>query len=229
VKWSRCGFQAFDYRLALSRGANAQVRRALRRVRTVPLVSITLRRVEEDYLLSARPIQEFLSSFHHRFPNRRRQQRMLDHNSLLFSPTRDAIPSSDDNFSANDILAAQLALESEAKTVLPFSFNTCTHQLGPLKQAIYACKTCLNDIGVSFRRNSLNWCLPSPPRSARHALSPVIPIMIWSNCSIEGTLLATVGLHGAALDQNVTLINESMGLLIRTTRYAHPAYVQIPF
>ena len=67
---------------------------------------------------------------------------MLDRNSLLFSPTRDAIPSSDDNFSAEDIVAAQLALEQESRDTLPFDPTICSYELGHLRQPIYACKTC---------------------------------------------------------------------------------------
>ena len=68
--------------------------------------------------------------------------RMLDRQSLLFSPTREAIPSSDDNFTANDIISAQEALENEARDTLPFDPNSCSHELGYLRQPIYACKTC---------------------------------------------------------------------------------------
>lgn len=32
---------------------------------------------------------------------------MLTRDSLLFSPTRDGVPSSDDNFTAGDLVAAQ--------------------------------------------------------------------------------------------------------------------------
>ena len=39
--------------------------------------------------------------------------KMLNRESLLFSPTRDGVPSSDDDFTAADIAAAQVALEEE--------------------------------------------------------------------------------------------------------------------
>ncbi|GAA6015111.1 hypothetical protein JCM11491_001668 [Sporobolomyces phaffii] len=69
---------------------------------------------------------------------------MLNRDSLLFSPTREGVPSSDDNFYASDILAGQEALEQEARDTLPFEFNQCTFDLGYIRQPLYACLTCLN-------------------------------------------------------------------------------------
>lgn len=69
---------------------------------------------------------------------------MLNRTSLLFSSTRNGIPSSDDEFTAHDIIAAQLELEGEANAVLPFSFDTCTHALGSIKQPVYSCLSCGN-------------------------------------------------------------------------------------
>ena len=66
--------------------------------------------------------------------------------SLLFSPTRDGVPSSDDSFSAIDLVGAQDALEAEARDVLPFSFNSCTYDLGPIKQHVSVIHACLNDL-----------------------------------------------------------------------------------
>jgi len=69
---------------------------------------------------------------------------MLNRDSLLFSPTRDGVPSSDDNFYASDILAGQEALEQEARETLPFEFKECTYDLGYIRQPLYSCLTCLN-------------------------------------------------------------------------------------
>ncbi|GAA5840252.1 hypothetical protein JCM3766R1_001437 [Sporobolomyces carnicolor] len=69
---------------------------------------------------------------------------MLNRDALLFSPTRDGVPSSDDNFYASDILAGQDALEQEARETLPFEFTQCTYDLGYIRQPLYACLTCLN-------------------------------------------------------------------------------------
>ncbi|GAA5880426.1 hypothetical protein JCM1840_007693 [Sporobolomyces johnsonii] len=73
---------------------------------------------------------------------------MLDRDALLFSPTRDGVPSSDDNFYASDIVAAQEAMDAEAAEVLPFQFNQCTYDLGYIRQPLYACLTCLNNRAV---------------------------------------------------------------------------------
>lgn len=37
---------------------------------------------------------------------------------------------------------SQLALESEAREIMPYSFDTCTNPLGPLRQPVFSCKTC---------------------------------------------------------------------------------------
>lgn len=73
---------------------------------------------------------------------------MLSRSSLLFSPTRDGVPSSDDNFTVADLCAAQDALENEARDALPFRFDSCTFDLGHIKQPVYSCRTCLNDSGI---------------------------------------------------------------------------------
>lgn len=72
---------------------------------------------------------------------------MLNRNALLFSPTRDGVPSSDDNFNALDLVAAQDALEAEAREAVPYA-SECTYDLGYIKQPLYACRTCLNDRAV---------------------------------------------------------------------------------
>ncbi|KDE06597.1 hypothetical protein MVLG_03093 [Microbotryum lychnidis-dioicae p1A1 Lamole] len=73
---------------------------------------------------------------------------MLSREVLLFSPTREGIPSSDDAFSAQDLVAAQDALEAEARDTIPFAFTECTYEMGYIKQPLYACLTCLNHRAV---------------------------------------------------------------------------------
>ncbi|BGP16046.1 hypothetical protein JCM10213_006818 [Rhodosporidiobolus nylandii] len=73
---------------------------------------------------------------------------MLDHNALRFSPSRDGVPSSDDNFYASDLIAAQDALEAEARDAIPFASTECTYDLGYLKQPLFACLTCLHNKAV---------------------------------------------------------------------------------
>lgn len=39
-------------------------------------------------------------------------------------------------------IKSQLALESEAREIMPYSFDECTNPLGPLRQPVFSCKTC---------------------------------------------------------------------------------------
>ncbi|EXJ95129.1 hypothetical protein A1O1_00248 [Capronia coronata CBS 617.96] len=43
---------------------------------------------------------------------------------------------------ASDFINQQLALEADAREVLPYKFDKCTYPLGPLRQNIFACLTC---------------------------------------------------------------------------------------
>ncbi|KAG9388752.1 Metaphase-anaphase transition protein [Pyrenophora tritici-repentis] len=43
---------------------------------------------------------------------------------------------------AADFIKEQLNLEKEAREALPYQFDTCTRDLGPLRQSLYACLTC---------------------------------------------------------------------------------------
>lgn len=46
---------------------------------------------------------------------------------------------------AQDYIDAQRQLEIEAREILPYSFDTCTKPLGPLRQLIFACMKCTSD------------------------------------------------------------------------------------
>ncbi|KAK1148723.1 hypothetical protein N8T08_008608 [Aspergillus melleus] len=43
---------------------------------------------------------------------------------------------------AREFLESQMRLEADAREVLPYSFDTCTQALGPLRQSLFACLTC---------------------------------------------------------------------------------------
>ncbi|OQU97639.1 hypothetical protein CLAIMM_03537 [Cladophialophora immunda] len=43
---------------------------------------------------------------------------------------------------ASDFIDQQLALEADAREVLPYKFDKCTNILGPLRQNVFACLTC---------------------------------------------------------------------------------------
>ncbi|KAJ5577319.1 hypothetical protein N7535_004245 [Penicillium sp. DV-2018c] len=43
---------------------------------------------------------------------------------------------------AKEFIEAQLKLEADAREALPYSFDSCTYELGPLRQNLFACLTC---------------------------------------------------------------------------------------
>ncbi|KAJ5153478.1 uncharacterized protein N7482_009956 [Penicillium canariense] len=43
---------------------------------------------------------------------------------------------------AKEFIESQIRLEADAREVLPYSFDSCTHDLGPLRQNLFACLTC---------------------------------------------------------------------------------------
>ncbi|KIX05732.1 uncharacterized protein Z518_03704 [Rhinocladiella mackenziei CBS 650.93] len=47
-----------------------------------------------------------------------------------------------DSQTASDFINQQLALEADAREVLPYKFDKCTNVLGPLRQNVFACLTC---------------------------------------------------------------------------------------
>ncbi|KAI4612101.1 hypothetical protein J4E80_007555 [Alternaria sp. BMP 0032] len=49
---------------------------------------------------------------------------------------------SESSQTAADFIKEQLSLEAEAREALPYQFDTCTRDLGPLRQTLYACLTC---------------------------------------------------------------------------------------
>ncbi|KAF2030810.1 hypothetical protein EK21DRAFT_34220, partial [Setomelanomma holmii] len=49
---------------------------------------------------------------------------------------------SESSQTAVDFIKEQLSLEAEAREALPYQFDTCTRDLGPLRQSLYACLTC---------------------------------------------------------------------------------------
>lgn len=63
---------------------------------------------------------------------------MNSRRDMLFAPTRDGVPSSDDAFTAVDLISAQEAMEDEARESLPFDPTICTYALGSIRQPIYA-------------------------------------------------------------------------------------------
>ncbi|KAL7276483.1 hypothetical protein RUND412_000545 [Rhizina undulata] len=54
-----------------------------------------------------------------------------------------AASGSQDSVTAMEYINSQLQLESEAREIMPFAFDHCTKPLGPTRQTIFSCKTCL--------------------------------------------------------------------------------------
>ncbi|KAL4748664.1 hypothetical protein BDW72DRAFT_150890 [Aspergillus terricola var. indicus] len=50
--------------------------------------------------------------------------------------------SSENSQTAKEFIESQMRLEADAREVLPYSFDSCTQHLGPLRQTLYACLTC---------------------------------------------------------------------------------------
>lgn len=49
---------------------------------------------------------------------------------------------SEQSQTAQDFIASQLQLEADAREALPYSFDSCTKPLGPLRQDLFSCLTC---------------------------------------------------------------------------------------
>ncbi|KAL5364996.1 putative zinc finger in N-recognin-domain-containing protein [Aspergillus floccosus] len=50
--------------------------------------------------------------------------------------------SSQNSQTAREFIESQMQLEADAREVMPYSFDSCTQALGPLRQILFACLTC---------------------------------------------------------------------------------------
>ncbi|KAL4783197.1 putative zinc finger in N-recognin-domain-containing protein [Aspergillus varians] len=50
--------------------------------------------------------------------------------------------SSQNSQTAKEFIESQMRLEADAREALPYSFDSCTQNLGPLRQTLFACLTC---------------------------------------------------------------------------------------
>ncbi|KKK15318.1 hypothetical protein ARAM_005884 [Aspergillus rambellii] len=55
---------------------------------------------------------------------------------------RRASCSSENSQTAKEFIESQMRLEADAREILPYSFDSCTKALGPLRQSLFACLTC---------------------------------------------------------------------------------------
>ncbi|KAL4931069.1 putative metaphase-anaphase transition protein (Mlo2) [Aspergillus undulatus] len=60
----------------------------------------------------------------------------------LDAGNRRASFSSQNSQTAKEFLESQMRLEADAREVLPYSFDSCSQNLGPLRQSLFACLTC---------------------------------------------------------------------------------------
>ncbi|RPB22683.1 hypothetical protein L211DRAFT_826602 [Terfezia boudieri ATCC MYA-4762] len=51
-----------------------------------------------------------------------------------------SVSGGEQSVTAMDYINRQLELEKEAREIMPYSFETCTYSMGPLRQPVYACK-----------------------------------------------------------------------------------------
>lgn len=57
--------------------------------------------------------------------------------------------SKNDNLTVTEYISNQLALEQEAKELMPWTPKKCTYNMGPIRQQIFACRT-HNNIGICY-------------------------------------------------------------------------------
>ncbi|KAF2639917.1 hypothetical protein P280DRAFT_549760 [Massarina eburnea CBS 473.64] len=100
---------------------------------------------------------------------------------------------------AADFIKEQLSLEAEAREALPYSFDTCTRDLGPLRQGLYSCLD----------------CNPPPPDSS----APYVPAAVCYACSIschgEHSLVELFNKRSFVCDCGTTRLPESNPCTLR--------------
>ncbi|KAL5120903.1 hypothetical protein ACEQ8H_001090 [Pleosporales sp. CAS-2024a] len=106
---------------------------------------------------------------------------------------------SESSQTAADFIKEQLSLEAEAREALPYQFDTCTRDLGPLRQSLYACLT----------------CNPPPATSA----DSYTPAAVCYSCSIschgEHTLVELFNKRNFICDCGTTRIPETAPCTLR--------------
>ncbi|KAF3051317.1 hypothetical protein E8E11_005980 [Didymella keratinophila] len=106
---------------------------------------------------------------------------------------------SESSQTAAEFIKEQLSLEAEAREALPYQFDTCTRDLGPLRQSLYACLTC------------------SPPPAS--AAQVYIPAGVCYSCSIschgEHTLVELFNKRNFVCDCGTTRMPENAPCTLR--------------
>ncbi|KAL4809944.1 putative zinc finger in N-recognin-domain-containing protein [Aspergillus unguis] len=108
--------------------------------------------------------------------------------------------SSQNSQTAKEFIDSQMRLEADAREVLPYSFDSCTQNLGPLRQTLYACLTC------------------NPPPATADA--PYTAAGVCYSCSIvchgEHTLVELFNKRNFVCDCGTTRIAKSTPCTLRT-------------
>ncbi|KAF1973345.1 hypothetical protein BU23DRAFT_533466 [Bimuria novae-zelandiae CBS 107.79] len=106
---------------------------------------------------------------------------------------------SEDSQTAADFIKEQLSLEAEAREALPYQFDTCTRDLGPLRQGLYSCLD----------------CNPPPANSS----DPYQPAAVCYACSIschgEHTLVELFNKRNFVCDCGTTRLPEATPCTLR--------------
>ncbi|PVH99054.1 hypothetical protein DM02DRAFT_529946 [Periconia macrospinosa] len=101
---------------------------------------------------------------------------------------------------AAEFIKEQLSLEAEAREALPYQFDTCTRDLGPLRQGLYSCLD----------------CNPPPVDSA----DPYVPAAVCYACSIschgEHTLVELFNKRNFVCDCGTTRLPHTTPCSLRT-------------
>ncbi|KAF3035103.1 hypothetical protein E8E12_003927 [Didymella heteroderae] len=108
---------------------------------------------------------------------------------------------SESSQTAAEFIKEQLSLEAEAREALPYQFDTCTRDLGPLRQSLYACLTC-----------------SPPPASAAQVYTPA---GVCYSCSIschgEHTLVELFNKRNFVCDCGTTRMPENAPCTLRVS------------
>ncbi|KAJ4347065.1 uncharacterized protein N0V89_011000 [Didymosphaeria variabile] len=106
---------------------------------------------------------------------------------------------SEDSQTAADFIKEQLSLEAEAREALPYQFDTCTRDLGPLRQGLYSCLDC------------------NPPTT--NSSDPYQPAAVCYACSIschgEHTLVELFNKRNFVCDCGTTRLPETTPCTLR--------------
>ncbi|KAK5048027.1 hypothetical protein LTR84_006217 [Exophiala bonariae] len=101
---------------------------------------------------------------------------------------------------AADFIDEQLALEADAREILPYKFDKCTHDLGALRQSVFACLT----------------CCPPPASAAQLYTSAGVCYSCSISCHTEHTLVELFNRRDFVCDCGTTRIQSGEPCTLRS-------------